>query len=57
VLWPDRGGAVLRGAATPAFGPAEDNDCDFWDRALVSGASWAPDDVRLQLGEGAHRPP
>jgi len=30
VLWPDRGGAVLRGAATPGFSPAEDNDCDFY---------------------------
>ncbi len=36
VLCPDRSRAVLRRAATPAFGPAEDNDCDFWDRALVA---------------------
>ncbi len=29
VLWLDRSGAVLRRAATLAFGPAEDNDCDL----------------------------
>ncbi len=35
VLCPDRRRAVLRRAATPAFGPAEDNDCDLWDRAAA----------------------